>query len=56
MVNTVKCSNSLEIVCLLDYPLGCSQDYGGSVNLVNIQKLIIVTKDKIYVKMNAAWS
>lgn len=47
MVNTVKCSNSLEIACLLDYPLGCSQDYGGSVILVNeILKLINVTKAK----------
>lgn len=38
----------LKFLCdHLDYPLGCSQDYGGSVNLImELLKLIIMTKSK----------
>lgn len=49
-------------ICLLDYPVGCSQDYGGSVNLINvIQKITDMTKSKertkakICLKINSAW-
>lgn len=47
-------------VSLLDYPLGCSQDYGHSVNLVSeLQKWMNMAKakqQKLSVKINTVWS